>query len=243
MTRKMERDIKNERTFTSFSDKLYFLCELSWEMLASNRMKLNYRDFPSKLTKMFTHRVKDGEALDHWRYDMMGQTMLIRDAVGNYSPAHRSLLEFFVAYKLAAELGVLAEDFARTTIIDCETVGSNRQPQIRTWSQFFLRERDSVKEQSLLAFAPEPLDILQKHWGGEPWSKAVLDLLVPMISREKTAITQLQRLLLETRNKSKEGLMFFAGNLATLLVLVDRLGLAGLDLSTTVLNSANLVGA
>ena len=32
--RKMERDIKEERTFTSLADKLYFLCELSWEMLS-----------------------------------------------------------------------------------------------------------------------------------------------------------------------------------------------------------------
>lgn len=32
---KMERDIKSERTFTSMADKLYFLCELSWEMLST----------------------------------------------------------------------------------------------------------------------------------------------------------------------------------------------------------------
>ena len=43
---------------------------------------------------------------------MIGQTLLIRNADGDYFPAHRSLLEFFVAYKLVAELGVLAEDFA-----------------------------------------------------------------------------------------------------------------------------------
>src|SRR5262249_11196318 len=35
---KMERDIKEERTFTSLADKLYFLCELSWEMLSTNQM-------------------------------------------------------------------------------------------------------------------------------------------------------------------------------------------------------------
>jgi hypothetical protein len=37
---------------------------------------------------------------------MMGQTMLTRNADGDYMPAHRSLLEFFVAYKFAAELGI-----------------------------------------------------------------------------------------------------------------------------------------
>ncbi|MGB7248534.1 MAG: NACHT domain-containing protein, partial [Phormidesmis sp.] len=34
VTKKMQRDISNERTFTSLADKLYFLCELSWEMLS-----------------------------------------------------------------------------------------------------------------------------------------------------------------------------------------------------------------
>ena len=41
--RKMERDIKAERTFVSLADKLYFLSELSWEMILTNRMSLNYK--------------------------------------------------------------------------------------------------------------------------------------------------------------------------------------------------------
>ncbi len=44
--RKMERDIKSDRTFTSLAEKLYFLCELSWEMLSTDQMSLNYRLFP-----------------------------------------------------------------------------------------------------------------------------------------------------------------------------------------------------
>jgi predicted NACHT family NTPase len=46
IVRKMDRDIKAERTFTSLADKLYFLCEIAWEMLSTERMKLNYREFP-----------------------------------------------------------------------------------------------------------------------------------------------------------------------------------------------------
>ncbi|WP_041740455.1 NACHT domain-containing protein, partial [Calothrix sp. PCC 6303] len=106
--RKMERDIKSDRTFTSLADKLYFLCELSWEMLSSDEMSLNYKLFPDRIRRLFGVKEKD---LDHWHYDMMAQTMLIRNANGDYTPAHRSLLEFFVAYKFAAELGVLAGDF------------------------------------------------------------------------------------------------------------------------------------
>ncbi|HIK05977.1 MAG TPA: pentapeptide repeat-containing protein, partial [Trichormus sp. M33_DOE_039] len=108
---KMERDIKSARTFTSMAQKLYFLCELSWEMLSTERMTLNYKEFPDRIRRCFSQEVQEQKDLDHWHYDMMGQTMLIRNADGDYYPAHRSLLEFFVAYKFARKLGILADDF------------------------------------------------------------------------------------------------------------------------------------
>ncbi|AFZ55906.1 NACHT and WD40 repeat domain-containing protein [Anabaena cylindrica] len=108
---KMERDIKADRTFTSMADKLYFLCELSWEMLSTDKMSLNYKEFPDRIRRCFGKAVEEQKDLDHWHFDMMGQTMLIRNADGDYYPAHRSLLEFFVAYKLGRELGILAADF------------------------------------------------------------------------------------------------------------------------------------
>ena len=76
--RKIERDIKAERTFTSLADKLYFLCELSWEMLSTNQMSLNYRLFPDRIRRLFSSIVQEQNNLDHWPHDMMGQTMLIR---------------------------------------------------------------------------------------------------------------------------------------------------------------------
>ena len=109
-TRKMERDIESGRTFTSLADKLYFLCEIAWEMLASERMSLNYRLFPDRLSHLFGNVVKEQKDLDHRHYDMMRNSMLIRNGDGDYQPAHRSLLEFFAAYKLTAELGMLADD-------------------------------------------------------------------------------------------------------------------------------------
>ncbi|WP_346291509.1 NACHT and WD40 repeat domain-containing protein [Sphaerothrix gracilis] len=112
---KMERDIKAERTFTSMADKLYFMCELSWEMLSTDRMSINYREFPDRIRKLFGPAVEEEKDLDHWHYDMMGQTMLIRNAEGDYTPAHRSLLEFFVAYKFARELKILSKDFSELT--------------------------------------------------------------------------------------------------------------------------------
>ncbi len=83
--RKMERDIKAERTFTSLADKLYFLCELSWEMLSTDQMSINYKLFPDRIRRLFGSMVQEQNDLDHWHYDMMGQTMLIRNANGDYS--------------------------------------------------------------------------------------------------------------------------------------------------------------
>ena len=71
----MEKNIKEERTFTSLEDKLYFLCELSWEMLSTDRMSLNYTEFPDRIRRCFKQDVQEQKDLDHWHYDMMGQTM------------------------------------------------------------------------------------------------------------------------------------------------------------------------
>ena len=139
--RKMERDIKADRTFTSLADKLYFMCELSWEMLSTEQMSFNYRLFPDRLSRLFGPVVREQKEMDHWRYDMMGQTMLIRNADGDYTPAHRSLLEFFVAYKFAAELGVLAPDF--TELASSQSHLTKAEPQDYTWSSYFKREEDS----------------------------------------------------------------------------------------------------
>ncbi|MEO0532819.1 MAG: NACHT domain-containing protein [Cyanobacteria bacterium P01_A01_bin.123] len=127
---KMERDIKAERTFTSMADKLYFMCELSWEMLSTDRMSINYREFPDRIRKLFGPAVEEQKDLDHWHYDMMGQTMLIRNAEGDYTPAHRSLLEFFVAYKFGSEMGVLAPDFDEISDL------SKEKPPVTSLSDF-----------------------------------------------------------------------------------------------------------
>ncbi|NER52199.1 MAG: NACHT domain-containing protein, partial [Symploca sp. SIO1A3] len=148
---KMERDIKAERTFTSMADKLYFLCELSWEMLSTDRMSINYREFPVRIRKLFGAAVEQEKALDHWHYDMMGQTMLIRNAEGDYTPAHRSLLEFFVAYKFAAELGVLADDFTELAQVQ-SGLNENAAPQDYTWSDYFQRQVD--QNCKVVAIAP-----------------------------------------------------------------------------------------
>ncbi|AFZ17154.1 putative NTPase (NACHT family) [Allocoleopsis franciscana PCC 7113] len=182
--RKMERDIRAERTFTSLADKLYFLCELSWEMVSSDQMSLNYRLFPERIRRLFGSMVREEKDLDHWHYDMMGQTMLIRNSDGDYTPAHRSLLEFFVAYKFAAQLGALAADFTELAQAQSHLDGG-AAPQNYTWSSYFRRQMDEagriVPIACLKGFVREDLAQLRGAFGQAPLTKAVMDLIVPML--------------------------------------------------------------
>ncbi|NMF63172.1 NACHT domain-containing protein [Brasilonema octagenarum] len=247
--RKMERDIKAERTFTSLADKLYFLCELSWEMLSTDQMSLNYRLFPDKIRRLFGDVVQEEKDLDHWHYDMMGQTMLIRNADGDYTPAHRSLLEFFVAYKFAAQLGALADDFIELAQARSH-INNDAAPVDYTWSSYFGRQVDEagkiLPSAPLRRFASESLEKLRETVGRSPLTKAVMDLLLPMLDI-KTSITSphypMIKILEATRGKTEAEVGYVGGNAATLLVKVDKAALEGKDLSHAVIKGADFSNA
>ncbi|MDF5728029.1 MAG: NACHT domain-containing protein [Rhizonema sp. PD38] len=248
--RKMERDIKAERTFTSLADKLYFLCELSWEMLSTDQMSLNYRLFPDRIRRLFGSVVQEEKDLDHWHYDMIAQTMLIRNADGDYTPAHRSLLEFFVAYKFAAELGALADDF--TELAQAQScLDESATPVDYTWSGYFARQLDQnagcVSIAPLKAFTSEPLEKLRETFGRSPLTKAVIDLLLPMVDIH-SCITQsphhpIIKILKATCGKTEAEVSYTGGNAATLLVKVDKEALESCDLSHTLILGADFTDA
>lgn len=219
--RKMERDIRAERTFTSLADKLYFLCELSWEMLSTDQMSLNYRLFPERIRRLFGSVVREEKDLDHWHFDMMGQTMLIRNSEGDYTPAHRSLLEFFVAYKLAAELGILASDF--TELAQSQSrLDEGAAPQNYTWSSYFRRQMDEagriVPIPPLKGFVSEDLAQLRHTVGQAPLTKAVMDLIVPMLESTSPPLLRgaknespLLDILEATRGKTEDEVGYVGG--------------------------------
>ncbi|MEG4227065.1 NACHT domain-containing protein [Microcoleus sp. N9_B2] len=254
--RKIERDIKAERTFTSLADKLYFLCELSWEMLSTNQMSLNYRGFPDRIRSLFGSIVQEEKDLDHWHYDMMGQTMLIRNADGDYTPAHRSLLEFFVAYKFAAELGVLAADFTELVAPEQSCLDPNAAPQSYTWSNYCRLQAQKRNNGELIAplkgFAAEDLGQLRNSFGHAPLTKAVMDLLLPMVGAVHScrpcldvgaATEELLEILEATRGKTESEVGYVGGNAATLLVKIDRTALETKDLSRAVILGADFTNA
>ncbi|MEG4009290.1 NACHT domain-containing protein [Microcoleus sp. Pol11C1] len=243
--RKIERDIKAERTFTSLADKLYFLCELSWEMLSTNQMSLNYRGFPDRIRSLFGSVVQEEKDLDHWHYDMMGQTMLIRNADGDYTPAHRSLLEFFVAYKFAAELGVLAADFTELVAPEESCVNRNTEAQLYTWSNYCQLQAQKRNNNELIAplqgFVAENLSKLRQSFGQAPLTKAVMDLLLPMVS--ETGIVPLLEIVEATRGQTESEVGYVGGNAATLLLKKDKTALEGKDLSSAVILGADFTNA
>jgi len=243
--RKIERDIKAERTFTSLADKLYFLCELSWEMLSTDQMSLNYRGFPDRIRNLFGSIVQEEKDLDHWHYDMMGQTMLIRNADGDYTPAHRSLLEFFVAYKFAAELGVLAADFTELVAPEQSCVNPDAEPRSYTWSNYCRLQAQKRNNNELIAplkgFVTEDLGQLLQSFGQAPLTKAVMDLLLPMLS--ETGVLPLLEILEATRGKTESEVCYVGGNAATLLVKKDNAALEGKDLSHTIIKGADFTNA
>jgi len=242
--RKMNRDISEKRTFTSMADKMFFLCEVAWEMLSTDQMSLNYREFPQRIESYFGETVQSSKNLDHWHYDMMGQTMLIRNSEGDYSPAHRSLLEFFVAYKFASELGLLAEDFleiikSQSYIEETETSANY------SWSNYFKRDindsGETIKIAPLNSFILEDYKNLAMTFGHSPLSKAVTDLMINMVDSKK--MFNLVEVILSTKSKVMDDIGYIGGNAATIISKLDKACLKRIDLSHTNLNNAFLHNA
>ena len=161
--RKMERDISLGRTFTSMADKIFFMCEISWEMLSTQELKINYKQIPDRIREYFGPRVTTAEE-DHWRHDLLSQTMLVRDDDGYYRPAHKSLVEFFSAYKLAAAIGALKDEYVEAAGKHTN-LNRNLKPAEQQWSVYFRATGGGGQVLAPLArFAKESSEELDKTW-------------------------------------------------------------------------------
>ena len=82
------------------ADRRYFVQELAWEMQHSQRLSIPFSEFPERVQVHFGVKDDPGRAAFLAR-DIRTQSYLVRDAAGNYRFAHKSMMEFFVAGKLA----------------------------------------------------------------------------------------------------------------------------------------------
>ena len=242
--RKMDRDIESGRTFTSLADKVYFLCEISWEMVSTDRMSLNYRLFPERLANLFGDVVREEKDLDHWHYDMLRNSMLIRNADGDYMPAHRSLLEFFVAYKFAAELALLAPDLTEA-VRKQSNIDLQQETHDYTWKLYFNRETDTkagVKPKAPLRdFACEDLETLTSTFGRMPITPAILNLMENILPDTELVVNRLVSLARSTKARNDSG--FTGGNAVSLLVRREPEALKGQSLENTQLGTADFTNA
>lgn len=223
------RNIETKRTFTTTADKLYFLCELAWEMIKSSQLRIHYTEIPDRIETYFGDRIKDKHKLDNWDFDLRNQTLLHRNGAGYYEFAHKSLAEYFVAFKFAAELGCLAPEFTKTY---CEAEGEYCKIPIQQKAVITLAE----------TFGAMPLK-------GERML-TIRNLLQEMMAEDSANL--LWKIIDETKEKTEEQVKYCGGNAATLLssrgesfkgVNLERTVLIGADLFNAELSGANLQGA
>ena len=211
------RNIKEERTFTSTSDKLLFLCELAWKMIDSGEHRIHYKDIPERIQEHFADQIKGGSDLDHWDYDLRNQTLLRPDLQGYYEFSHKSLAEFFVALKFTAELGWLSDVFAETYE---EESGKSSQLPFEKLSTVELARGFGAKNIGTNEFLPIRMFMHQ------------------MIRREKGLTDELLEL------KGQQDLRDTTANVATLLsdlgILKEANELTDLDLGGAVLWSSQI---
>jgi len=244
LRRKMERDIVEGRTLTSLADKLYFLCELSWEMFSTDKPSLNYRLIPDRIRRLFGPEVREEKNLDYWRNEMTGHTLLVRNADGDYTLAHRSLMEFFVAYKLAAELGLLDSDFTDLARHQSH-VDNSVAPHDASWTCYFLRELDEMGNviciPPLNTFSPEPIRQVGATFGNARLSGGIIELLMPMLRKGENTESRLLDLIKLGKRKEENTMNYAGGNAASLLVRIDKSVFKGRRLLRAMLRRANLM--
>lgn len=212
------RNIDTRRTFTTTADKVFFLCELAWEMIKTDNLRIHYGAIPERIKAYFGERIKDQHELDTWDFDLRNQTLLHRDAAGYYEFAHKSLAEYFVAFKFAAELGCLDKTFAEA-----------------------YREADG--RPCMLTIKPRDFGALAETFGAVSLSGhtmvAILGFLKEMIDQRR--LDHLWRLIVQTKGRSFKDVLFTGGNAATLLTTLGR-SFASRDLSGVVMQGGHLPG-
>lgn len=201
------RNIDTKRTFTSTTDKLFFLCELAWQMIESGVLRIHYKDIPERIKSHFSEEIRGSHDLDHWDYDLRNQTLLCSDKSGYYEFAHKSLAEYFVAFKFAAELGCLSPPFSDTYREEHNKPSSPRHDR-------------------------KPVAELPRTFGASPICSramtAVRRFLTQMITiQHSQQHTQALSTILQSTRDLKTPVHYLAGNLATLLSEEGELPQAG----------------
>jgi len=106
----IERSHKEGRTYLKTKwQTIFFITELAWHMIKTQNLKIFWKDIPNFIHDKLGIESKE---LDYYAHDLRTNTFLKRDAKGIFEFTHKSMTEFFVAYKFAFELGAINDDYA-----------------------------------------------------------------------------------------------------------------------------------
>jgi GTPase SAR1 family protein len=194
--------------FTSIAEKLFFLCDLSWHMIKYGRLWVHYSRFPLHIRKMFEPSCQN-DTMDIWDEPLQQQTLLRRNVTGHYAFVHKSIAEYFVALKFAAELGCLHPHFV----------------------EVYCGNEDSANEgnksnEKCHPFAECPWEKLRESFGAKSLQSdqmhVVGEFLVGMMAEDCTS--SLMHIRDAMRDKTPEQVGFIASNVEVLLPLCRATG-------------------
>lgn len=89
---------------------LFFVSALAWYMLKTQELKIHWKQIPVFINNHFNIDLIE---TDYYANDLRTNTFLKRDESGFFEFSHKSMTEFFVAYKFAIELGVLKQQYRK----------------------------------------------------------------------------------------------------------------------------------
>ncbi len=89
----------------SREDVWQFMQDLAWQMHHQEQLAINFKDLKSQTYHTFRKSIQvDTYELDAFYGEVRTCTFLTRDSLGNYKFSHKSFMEYFIAYHLAAKL-------------------------------------------------------------------------------------------------------------------------------------------
>lgn len=102
--------------------KLIFMQELAWDMFSRNVFTVNYQNsLPDNIIEYFG--TTGSQEFDYLDSDIRTCSYIVRDEVGNYTFAHKSFMEYFVAEKIKFEIEKGNIEVFRKRLISSEIMG------------------------------------------------------------------------------------------------------------------------
>ncbi|EIJ64956.1 pentapeptide repeat protein [Candidatus Nitrosopumilus salaria BD31] len=141
VNRWLKKAHEEKRTFLKTkSQSLFFVTSLAWYMIKSQNLRIHWKKMPEFIDQHFN---VDSSELDYYAADLRTNSFLKRDEDGVFEFTHKSMTEFFTAYKFAIELGAAKKQFL-TDISNEDRVQKPLPDLIESFGAFILTPEISL---------------------------------------------------------------------------------------------------